>query len=479
MIVSMIDQNALLELSQLAGLNTQLGDEIPVRYFEPWRGKIGTAGAIVFPSNIKEIRQLILWAKKHTVRLVPQGARTGLVDASVPGTDDGDNCVIVSMEKYRVVMDFNEIDKRLTVDAGYLLSEVNEYLKPFGYFLPVNVSSDPMIGAMAATNIGGSSVLRHGDFRSLTMGIQVVMADENLSVYDTLERPIKDNSSLNFTDLFCGSFGQLGFITSVALKVFPLEKSSTTYWIPISQGVDVSNLVNELELNSGELLVACELVSSNVLRATSENFEQTNSKVVVPYVNEEVDVLFVEFATASEENIYEKAQMVIGDLAEKGLLEDALNLESSKTWEIRHSFSESVKNFSRKLITCDISSTKDKFSGLRQSIHERIASKYPQLVICDFGHVGDGGIHMNIAVPKIVSEQDFTEEDVQAVRRIVNETTNEMGGSFSAEHGLGALNIDYYKEYIPIQDKLLAKGMKLICDPDKVLGHSSIDFTEI
>lgn len=471
----MIDQNALFELSALEGLNCLVGEDIPPRYFEPWRGQIGSASAIVFPNCVEHLRVLISWAKKHSARLVPQGARTGLVGASVPSFDDAINCVIVSMEKYKKVLFLNIIDGRLIVDAGFLLSEVNDYLKPLGYFLPVNVSSDPMVGAMAATNIGGSSVLRHGDFRSLTMGIQVVLADEEISIYNTLERPIKDNSSLNFTDLFCGSFGSLGFITCVALKVYPIEKNSDTYWIPITHGVDVSVLVGELEKISGEMLVACEIVSSNVLKATHDNFIAMDSKIVIPYVKDNVDVLFVEFASSfADVDINEKSEEIIGKLAEQDLLEDALKLDSDKTWEIRHSFSESVKNFSRKLITCDISTTKDKFSKLRNAIHEKIAYQYPDLVICDFGHVGDGGIHMNIAVPKTLPEESFSDIDVKAVRRIVNESTREYGGSFSAEHGLGELNKEYYQEYIPQLDKALSKNMKLICDPENILGHSSI-----
>jgi FAD/FMN-containing dehydrogenase len=473
----MIDQDALNELSNIKNIGTLAGPNIPPRYFEPWRGQIGSSAAIVFPTNVVQIQELIKWAKKHKARLVPQGARTGLVDASVPGIEDGPNCVIVSFEKYKNAITFNEADRRLIVDAGFLLSEVNEFLKPLGYFLPVNVSSDPMVCGMAATNPGGSSVLRHGDFRDLTMGIQVVLADDETTVYDTLQRPIKDNSSLDFTELFCGSFGELGMITSVALKVYPLELQTTTYWIPISEGVDISTLVIELEKISGEMLVACELVSSNVLEATASNFAQADSKVVVPYANDGVDVLFVEFATSSPNvDIEEKAQEIVGELAEKALLEDALNLDSAKTWDIRHNFSESVKNFARKLVTCDISVFKDKFSTLRSAIHKEIAEQFPQLVICDFGHVGDGGIHMNIAVPKTLSEQDFTDDDAKEVRRIVNELTQEFGGSFSAEHGLGALNIKYYESNTPDADRLLASRMKAMCDPDLVLGHPSINF---
>ena len=473
----MTDQNAFNELCAITGQQCIIGEDIPERYFEPWRGKIGSAIAIVFPESIEHIQKTITWAKNECYRLLPQGARTGLVDASVPSKENSENSVIVSFEKYRSNMKINVQDQRLIVDAGFLLSEVNEYLKTFGYFLPVNVSSDPMVGAMASTNIGGSSVLRHGDFRSLMKGIQVVLADVDLSVYDSLQRPIKDNSSLNFTQSFCGSFGQLGFITSVALKVFPIEKASTTYWIPLSNDENTALLVNKLESISGDLLVACEMVSSNVLKATNENYSELNSKIVIPYVKDQVDVLFVEFATTLEnDDIKNKGEEILAKLVELGLVDDALNLDSSKTWEIRHSFSESVRNFSRKLITCDISTTKDKFFKLRTSIHKEISKIYPDLVICDFGHVGDGGIHMNIAIPKSLSDVDFSDEDVKKIRRVVNDITNLYGGSFSAEHGLGALNSDYYHEYIPKVDKLLTRSLKIFCDPENILGHSSIDF---
>ncbi len=160
MIVNMTDQNAFNELCAITGQQCIIGEDIPERYFEPWRGKIGSAIAIVFPESIEHIQKTITWAKNECYRLLPQGARTGLVDASVPSKENSENSVIVSFEKYRSNMKINVQDQRLIVDAGFLLSEVNEYLKTFGYFLPVNVSSDPMVGAMASTNIGVAPLSR-------------------------------------------------------------------------------------------------------------------------------------------------------------------------------------------------------------------------------------------------------------------------------------------------------------------------------
>ena len=477
MIVNMIDQNALCELLQVKNLESYVGTDIPMRYFEPWRGEIGAGAVLAFPSDIEQIRSLIFWAKKHSINLIPQGARTGLVNASIPSIEDGPNSAIVSLEKYKKNITFNIVEQKLIVDAGFLLSEINEYLLPFGFCLPVNVSSDPMVGAMAATNIGGSSVLRHGDFRDLTTGIKVVLADDEVSIYDSLDRPTKDNSSLNFTKLFCGSFGRLGIVTTIALKVIPIEVASDTYWIPISKSTNVSELVQNLEASSSDYLVACEIVSKNVLTATKKYFSDINSKILVPYSDNGVDVLFVEFATSNNEiDLVGLSQNLMSKLVEKGLVEDALNIDTKLTWEIRHSFSQAVKNSCRKLITCDISTSKDRFPSLRQEIHRAIAKKYPKLVICDFGHIGDGGIHMNIAVPRDLGEAEFSNDDSSNVRSLINEITHDYKGSFSAEHGLGELNMYFYDKYIPIIDKKLSQNIKNFCDPENVLGHPSIVF---
>ena len=131
MIVNMIDQNALCELLQVKNLESYVGTDIPMRYFEPWRGEIGAGAVLAFPSDIEQIRSLIFWAKKHSINLIPQGARTGLVNASIPSIEDGPNSAIVSLEKYKQNIVFNITEQKLIVDAGFLLSEINEYLLPF------------------------------------------------------------------------------------------------------------------------------------------------------------------------------------------------------------------------------------------------------------------------------------------------------------------------------------------------------------
>lgn len=466
-------ETALSELKALCAVICEPDGSVPERYLIPWRGDKGAALAVVAPVNIEEVRRLISFAVDNNCRLLPQGERTGLVGSSVPEIDGDKNTIVVSMERFRSRIEYRHADRRVVVDSGYTLDEINDHLKTFGMHLPINVSSNPMVGGMVATNIGGSRVVKFGDARKLLLGIEVVLADDEQSVYSTLDRPRKDNSSPNFSGVFCGSFGSYGIITGASFEVFPILTDTYTAWMSIADGVDISKVLEWVEDKSGDLLLACEFVSRQAVE-TIAGFEELKSKL--PLGDSERDLVFVEWGTSNREfSIEQFAETFLQELSETELVDDVEIVPSQITWQLRHQFSDALKS-KRKLIGNDISVPRDRVSSLRSEVARVVAAIDPSLAVRDFGHLGDGGLHFNVIVEGQENIDSWTNVKSDEVRFAVGQVAVNLGGSFSAEHGLGSFNTSLYEQLTPGTTKYLSSGFKTMCDPHNVLGHSGIVF---
>ncbi len=461
------------ELDALCGRKLDNQGNIEDRYLIPWRGSKGSALAVVAPKSIDQVKALIRLAKKHGLKIVPQGARTSLVGGAVPPEDGTDSHLILSMENFRDVLRFDSVEKKVVVSSGYFLSEINEYLETYGVEVPINVSSDPMVGAMAATNIAGARVMRYGDFRKLCSGIEVVLADENESIFSSISKPVKDNSHLSFTSLFVGSFGQCGVITKVELDVVPKVNETLTAWLQLSDECDLSELISILEEDTQDSLLAVELVSANALTALKDSELHSNSNTVIPFDGQS-DLVMIEVGGSGYQKFLEEIlETKISEVMQAHLVADAQIVPSDKSWELRHNISEAVQK-SGKLVGCDISVTKDKFNQLRNSATKLIQEIDPQYRVCDFGHLGDGGVHMNVVIPFGHDNENDIEKQ-QELRGAISKVAVDLGGSFSAEHGIGLFNIGLYDEFIEESVKYLSKGFKLRCDPENVLGIKQVE----
>lgn len=466
-------ETALSELKAICTVISEPDGAVPVRYLMPWRGSDGTAFAVVAPSDIEQIQALISFAKQQGLRLLVQGERTGLVGASVPAENGNEDTVIVSMERYRSRLEYRESDRRVVVDSGYTLEEVNEFLKQYGVHIPIDVSSNPMIGGLVATNIGGSRVVRFGDARKLLMGVEVVLADDDQSIYSTLDKPRKDNSSPNFTGVFCGSFGSYGVITSASFEAFPIFSDTYTAWLALKPEIDISEVLKKIEDSSGDLLLACEFVSKQAVEVIA-SFEELSS--TLPLSDLDSDLIFIEWGTThSEFSVEQFAEKFLTEISETQMVEDIAIVPSAITWNLRHQFSDAIKK-AGKLIGNDISVPRDRISQLRQEVIQAVKQYDPKLVVRDFGHLGDGGLHVNVLVEDDENISNWSQANSDEIRFIIGEIAVGIGGSFSAEHGLGSFNTQLYAKLTSQPTKKLNSSFKKICDPQNIFGHPGIVF---
>lgn len=466
-------ETALSELKAICAVISDVDGSVPQRYISPWRGELGSAFAVVAPENIPQIQSLMNFAVKNNFRLLPQGQMTGLIGASVPAADESDSVIVLTLERYRNQLEYNEVDRRVRADAGFTLDEVNEYLKPFGVHVPINVSSNPMIGGAIATNIGGSRVLKYGDARKLLLGVEVVLADEERSIYSTLDKPRKDNSSPDFTGVFCGSFGSYGVITAGSFDTFPIYQSTYTAWFAINKNAKLEEFIYKIQSLSSDLLLACEFIGSKAVEVVAQ-FEELKSSF--PLSSTKDDVIFVEWGSSHHQfEIEEFAEKILEEISESGLVDDISVVPPATTWSIRHLFSQALRD-QGKLVGNDVSVSKDKISEFLEKVDNAINEFDPTLVIRPFGHLGDGGIHLNVIAENKERIDSWTLEDSQKVWLIVGEIASSMGGSFSAEHGLGSFNSGLYEKLVSKSKHRINSGFKKVCDPNNILGHSGIKF---
>ncbi len=431
----------------------------------PWRGPPGRAAFVLRPGSLEEVRTVLRWAVRHRLPLVPQGARTGLVGASVPGAAGATG--VLSTERLTAPLVLHEQDRAVTAGAGVLMSSIAAACAPAGLELPIDLSADASVGGLVATNAGGCRVLRHGDVRRRVLGLQVVLADEDATVLGDLRPLRKKNDSLRLTDLVVGSAGLLGVVTAAALELSPRPTGRATAFVrPAGSLVACADA---LERALGSALGALELVSATALELTVSRLDV----VVNPFVGDAfADVLLVEAEVhggADAAGVLLQALDAVG-----GVVDDAVLLPVADAWALRHGVSEALSRVGE-VLGLDVSVPRNALAAVREATAAVVRRSAPGAVLADFGHLGDGGLHLNVVLPRAVDSADpGTVAVAAALRHEVYALVTAHGGSFSAEHGLGPANLAWWTEHSDPAEVAALRAVKATLDPYGLLGTDDL-----
>jgi FAD/FMN-containing dehydrogenase len=444
------------------------------KYERGYRYGVGRALAIARPATVAELTQVVRYCYACELKIVPQGANTGLVGASTP-----DGCgeqLVVSLDRLRGVESIDVHNRTACVFAGTRLSELNRAVERHELFYPIDLGSDPSLGGMVATNTGGSRLLRYGDVQRSLLGLEVVLADADATVLTDLTGLRKDNSGIDLKQLFVGTSGGFGIITRVQVELQRVPRQAAAALVVPTNHAAVPALLTRFEAEAGEFLGAFEGMSANALDAALTHNNQLRNPFSSGSLPEyAVLVELLSTIAASEVDLSELLADVLGRAMEgpEALVKDACLGRAEDFWAIRHSISDGVRAQGA-IIAFDISVPRSSLPALRADLGASLSEHYPQLRICDFGHCGDGGDHFNLVWPKGLGKPDAAV--IEAVRELVyDRVVRKYGGSFSAEHGVGPHNIAYYKRYASPTERKLAAGLKRLCDPKGLLG--TVDFS--
>lgn len=439
------------------------------RYEQGWRYGGGRARAVVRPRTTAEVSSLLSLCHGRGIRVIPQGANSGLVGASTP--DGSGEEVVLSLERLRAPLEIDPVDRVAIVGGGMLLGELNAALLPHGLFFPIDLGADPSIGGMVATNTGGCRLLRYGDVARRLLGVELVLADG--TVVDALRPLRKNNVGLSLARIAAGTFGCFGVVTAAALELAPLPRQRATAWVAAQSGEQALELLVALERRTGETLTAFEAISRNAFAPVLAHQPALRN----PFEGMPIPAyaLLVELSTglpASTLDLPRFLEETLGELLGEGT--EAFVAPPEEAWGIRHSVSESLR-LEGKVVAFDLSVRRSLLPELTRRIGALALARFPFVRCCDYGHWGDGGTHVNLIWRE--GESPLPESELRAIlqREVYDLCVRELGGSWSAEHGVGPHNQEFHRLYTPAPLREMARVLADLCDPKRILGRTRLD----
>jgi FAD/FMN-containing dehydrogenase len=441
------------------------------RYEQGWRYGHGTALAVVRPATTEEVSRVLAFATSRRLRVLPQGANTGLVGASTP--DESGDMLVLSLERLSATLEIDPVDRTVLAGAGVLLSQLDAALAEKDLLFPIDLGADPTVGGMVATNAAGTRVLRYGDVRQNLLGLEVVLADG--TVLDLMSALRKNNTGLDAKQLFVGTSGVFGVVTRAVLRVVPRPAQRATALVGTASGEAALALLGHLERHLGEVLTAFEVMSADALAPVFR---------YQPRLRNPFGPALPPFAVLVELSTTLPAETVALDL----LLESSLGAfletaEESVTdifpgkpgdlWDIRHHVSESHRH-EGEVLGFDISVARTSMAAFVEAARALLAPDYPFIRVCDFGHWGDGGVHLNLVWKKEDAPRPTALLKAELQPRIYDLAVTRFRGSFSAEHGVGPHNQAFYDRYTPAVVRAVCGALKAHLDPRALLGTTRL-----
>jgi FAD/FMN-containing dehydrogenase len=343
----------------------------------------------------------------------------------------------------------------MVVEAGVVLLAAQRVAAEVGALLPLSISSEgsAQIGGVIAANAGGNNTLRFGNARDLVLGLEVVLPDG--AIWHGLRGLRKDNTGYALRHLFAGSEGTLGIITAAVLKLSPAPRERATCLVGLNSVAQVLDLFARFRDEDDAALYAFEYISGAAMAINLRHLADGR----LPLEHPAAHYALIELATTRRHaGLHATIEAVLGDALEAGAIEDAAIASSEAQrlafWALREHVSESQKREGPS-VKNDVSVPVAAVPALLERAETMLAARYPGAVMAAFGHIGDGNIHLNV----------ITRADGEAVMADVNAIIADLGGSFSAEHGVGMVKRAAFAQWRDATEQGVMRRIKTALDP--------------
>ncbi|MCI1966959.1 MAG: FAD-binding oxidoreductase [Oscillospiraceae bacterium] len=421
------------------------------------RPKANPACVVVRPGTPKEISEIVKYANRVLLPITVRGGATNVVAGAIPTQPS----IILSMERLNQVVEMDEKDLMITLEAGATLTQLLETLKHQGrLFFPVHPGDEgAQIGGMVAENAGGTRAVKHGIMRNHVKALEVVLPTGEIVTLGG--KLLKNNMGLDLLNLMIGSEGTLGIITKVTLRLYAKSKYSGTLLVSFDNYDDATNAVPDI-LQEGITPLAVEYMDRIISVKAAEQLKTT-----WPCQKGSVDLMFI-VEEPTEDLLYSNSEQIVA-ICEKHHAVDSIiadtDKEQRRLLEIR---SNAYGPYKERL--ADIMDAAVPPSALPKFFDEvnALSKKYNREVV-SLGHIGDGNIHNFI-----LGENGKLPENYEQLKEDIYKVAVKYGGTVTAEHGTGKTRKKHMPLQLPKREIELLYGIKKLFDPNAILSPGNI-----
>jgi D-lactate dehydrogenase (cytochrome) len=427
----------------------------------------GHSPLILRPGSTAEVSAICQLATEHRIALVPQGGNTGLVGGQTPHHGE----VVISMRRMDNIREVDAASNTMTCEAGVILQNAQQRAADADRLFPLSLGAEGSctIGGNLSTNAGGTAALAYGVAREMALGLEVVLADGR--ILNDLSKLKKDNTGYDLRNLFIGAEGTLGIITAATLKLFPKPRAVESAFVGLKSPADALKL---LEISRNE--AAGTLTSFELLADIAVDFSVRHGiDVRSPLAGKHPWYVLMELSS-SRDDARAALEAILERGMEDGIVDDAViaaNLsQRGGFWKLRDEMSAAQKPEGGSIkhdVSVPVAAVPDFIAEANAAVIKLIPGARP----VPFGHLGDGNIHYNVSQPVGGDTADFMAR-WREVNAVVFAIVLRMGGSISAEHGIGVLKRDELPE---VKDKVaieLMRGIKAMLDPLGIMNPGKV-----
>jgi FAD/FMN-containing dehydrogenase len=419
-----------------------------------WRGMFrGRPVALLRPATAEQTAQALALCRAAGVPVTPQGGNTGLAGAATPDTG-----VVLSLARMRAIRDVDPVGLTLTAEAGAPLIVAKQAAADKGRLLPISLASEASatVGGVIATNAGGVNVVRYGMARTLTLGLEVALPDG--TVADGLRRLRKDNAGPDWKQMFIGSEGTLGVVTATVLRLVAAPRHTAVALLSVPDPEAALRLFDRAVTELGDSLTAFELIAGECLELVARHGGPAAPGEPSPWR------LLIE-AGSTLPGLREAAEGLLMAALEDGVATDGVLAESgaqaAALWALRERITEAEAHEGPS-VKHDVSVPLTAIPDCLAQVRAGLARVAPGARLNVFGHMGDGNLHVNVLTTPAC--------DAVAIARMVHDVTAGLGGSISAEHGLGQYRVGEWLRLTADPAQRLAGAMRAALDPDGIMN---------
>ena len=433
------------------------GAEVQDSYAQDWSEAAAHLPEVVLrPRTIDDLSKMMTLATQTSQRIVTQGGRTGLAGGATPQQSEW----ALSVERMTNIIELDPIGQTITVEAGTTLQAIQEAAAEQGLQFPLDLGArgTATAGGITATNAGGNQVIQYGVTRQLVLGMTAVLPDGTVIAQNN--KLLKNNAGFDLKQLLIGTEGVLGVIATITFRLFPKRDVVKTAICAVQNFDEVTDLLSHANrtmtgLSSFEVLWDDYLAEITAVTGKAPLFDQN-----YPYI------ILLEVEAARDTGDVEASLMAA---VEQGIVKDAILAQNEQQrasfWSYRDSIAELLADMAPN-VNFDIGIPISKMKDFTAEVTSALKAKFGGIRLVTFGHIGDGNLHLCCTTGK--------PQDQVPIEDLVFAKATAIGGTITAEHGIGVLKKPWLKDCRTTQEIALMKRLKAMLDPADILNKGRV-----